>query len=172
MEIIEEQLKDEDFRKIIHCFENDDKDVNHANWLEGRYLMNQGVLCRYSHDSENEEAQLIVPTHERDNILKEHHDSLNAAHYGSDGTYRRITKRYFWIAECKEVAEQQYLHKECGNRKRRRAPNYFPGDQVFFTTHHLSNAAKGRTTKFMPKRDGHIKCCFRHHGYRKDSHVC
>ncbi|GBL91599.1 Retrovirus-related Pol polyprotein from transposon 17.6 [Araneus ventricosus] len=31
MEIREEQLKDEDLQKIIHCFENDDKDVNHAN---------------------------------------------------------------------------------------------------------------------------------------------
>ncbi|GBM17008.1 hypothetical protein AVEN_133284-1 [Araneus ventricosus] len=31
MEIRGEQLKDEDLRKIIHCFENDNKDVNHAN---------------------------------------------------------------------------------------------------------------------------------------------
>ncbi|GBL99466.1 hypothetical protein AVEN_268582-1, partial [Araneus ventricosus] len=49
---------------------------------------------------------------------------------------------------------QQDLRKECGDRKPRRAPNYFPGDRVFVTTHHFSNAAKGRTTKFMPKRDG------------------
>ncbi|GBN19638.1 hypothetical protein AVEN_6792-1 [Araneus ventricosus] len=82
MEIREEQLKDEDLRKIIHYFENDDKDVNHANWLEGGYLMNQGVLYRYSHDSESEEAQLVVPSHERDKILKERHDSPNVAHYG------------------------------------------------------------------------------------------
>ncbi|GBL62107.1 hypothetical protein AVEN_172917-1 [Araneus ventricosus] len=72
MEIREELLKDEDLQKIIHCFENNDKDVNHASWLERRYLMNQGVLYRYSHDSESEEAQLVVPSHERDKILKEH----------------------------------------------------------------------------------------------------
>ncbi|GBN58868.1 hypothetical protein AVEN_64705-1 [Araneus ventricosus] len=48
MEIREEQLKDEDLRKIIHCFENDDKDVNHANWLKRGYLTNQGVLYRNS----------------------------------------------------------------------------------------------------------------------------
>ncbi|GBN77066.1 hypothetical protein AVEN_119550-1 [Araneus ventricosus] len=48
MESLEEQLKNEDLRKIIHCLENDDKDVNHANWLERGYLMNQGVLYRYS----------------------------------------------------------------------------------------------------------------------------
>ncbi|GBO28846.1 hypothetical protein AVEN_195231-1 [Araneus ventricosus] len=60
-----------------------------------------------------------------------------------------------FMAEAKEVAEIQHdLRKECGDRKRRRAPNYFPGDPVFVTTHHLSNAAKRRTTKFMPKRDG------------------
>ncbi|GBN72229.1 hypothetical protein AVEN_152523-1 [Araneus ventricosus] len=60
-----------------------------------------------------------------------------------------------FMAETKEVAEmQQDLGKECGDRKRRRSPNYFPGDRVFVTTHHMSNAAKGRTTKFMPKRDG------------------
>ncbi|GBN21295.1 hypothetical protein AVEN_4156-1 [Araneus ventricosus] len=60
-----------------------------------------------------------------------------------------------FMAEAKEVAEmQQDLRKECGDRKRRRAPNYFSGDRVFVTTHHLSNATKGRTTKFMPKRDG------------------
>ncbi|GBO24028.1 hypothetical protein AVEN_88700-1 [Araneus ventricosus] len=61
--------------------------------------MNQGVLYRYSHDSESEEAQLVVPTHERDKILKEHHDSLNAADYGSDGTYQIIAKRYFLIVQ-------------------------------------------------------------------------
>ncbi|GBN12599.1 Retrovirus-related Pol polyprotein from transposon 297 [Araneus ventricosus] len=33
METLEEQLKDEDLLKIIHCFENDDKEVNHASWL-------------------------------------------------------------------------------------------------------------------------------------------
>ncbi|GBL94134.1 Retrovirus-related Pol polyprotein from transposon 17.6 [Araneus ventricosus] len=90
MELREEQLIVEDLRKIIYRFENDDKDVNHANWLERGYLMNQGVLYRYSHDSESDETQLVVPTHERDKILKEHHDSPNAAHYGSDGTYKRI----------------------------------------------------------------------------------
>ncbi|GBM51910.1 hypothetical protein AVEN_186194-1 [Araneus ventricosus] len=90
MEIRDEQLKDEDLLKIIHCFKNDDKDVNHANWLETGYLMNKGVLYRCSHDSESKEALLVVPSHERDKILKEHHNSPTPAHYGSDGTYQRI----------------------------------------------------------------------------------
>ncbi|GBM63059.1 hypothetical protein AVEN_68520-1 [Araneus ventricosus] len=49
---------------------------------------------------------------------------------------------------------QQDSRKECGDRKRQRVPNYFPGDRVFISTHHLSNAAKRRTANFMPKRDG------------------
>ncbi|GBL79873.1 hypothetical protein AVEN_28934-1 [Araneus ventricosus] len=66
--------------------------------------------------------------------------------------YLKIFSKF--IADAKEGAEmQQHLRKECGDRKRRRALNYFPGDRVFVTTHHLSNAAKRRTTKFMPKRD-------------------
>ncbi|GBN96945.1 hypothetical protein AVEN_52380-1 [Araneus ventricosus] len=81
MKIREEQLKDEDLRKIIHCFEKEDKDVNHDNWLERGYLMNQGVLYRYFHESESEDAQLVVPTHERVKILKKHYDSPYAAHY-------------------------------------------------------------------------------------------
>ncbi|GBM56029.1 hypothetical protein AVEN_10198-1 [Araneus ventricosus] len=123
MEIREEQLKDEDLRKIIHCSENDDKDVNHANWLERGYLMKQGVLYRFSHDSESEEAQLVVPTHERDKILKEHHDSPNAAHYGSDGTYQRIAKHYFWIGMRKFITN--YV-KNCLDCARFKASNQKP----------------------------------------------
>ncbi|GFS51039.1 retrovirus-related Pol polyprotein from transposon 412 [Trichonephila clavipes] len=37
--------------------------------------MNQGVLYRYSPHAEVEEAQLVVPTHEREKILKLHHDA-------------------------------------------------------------------------------------------------
>ncbi|GBM26817.1 Transposon Ty3-I Gag-Pol polyprotein [Araneus ventricosus] len=123
MEIREEQLKDEDLRKIIRCFENDDKNVNHANWLERGYLMNQGVLYRFSHDSESEEAQLVVPTHERDKILKEHHDSPNAAHYGSDGIYQRIAKHYFWIGMRKFITN--YV-KNCLDCARLKASNQTP----------------------------------------------
>ncbi|GBM06076.1 Pro-Pol polyprotein [Araneus ventricosus] len=113
MEIREEQLKDDDLRKIIHCFENDDKDVNHASWLERGYLMNQGVMYIYSHDSESEETQLVVPSHERDKILTEHHDSPNAAHYGSDGTYQRIAKHYFWIGMKKFIANYVKNSLDC-----------------------------------------------------------
>ncbi|GBL91600.1 hypothetical protein AVEN_23655-1 [Araneus ventricosus] len=85
--------------------------------------MNQGVLYRYSHESESEEAQLFVPTHERDKILKEHHDSPNAAHYGSDGTSQRIEKRYFWIGMRKFITN--YV-KNCLDCARFKASNQKP----------------------------------------------
>ncbi|GFX63022.1 transposon Ty3-I Gag-Pol polyprotein [Trichonephila clavipes] len=50
--------------------------------------MNQGVLYRYSPHAEVEEAQLVVPTHEREKILKLHHDAPTAAHYGADECIR------------------------------------------------------------------------------------
>ncbi|GBM52376.1 hypothetical protein AVEN_160100-1 [Araneus ventricosus] len=90
LQIREEQLKDEDPRKITHCFDNDDKDVN--DLVRKRVSMNQGVLYRYYMTLK---AQLVVLSHERDKMLKEHHDSPNAAHYGSDGTYQRIAKLLF-----------------------------------------------------------------------------
>ncbi|GBN42239.1 Retrovirus-related Pol polyprotein from transposon 17.6 [Araneus ventricosus] len=94
LETFEEHLKDEDLRKIINCFENDDKEVNHANWLE-----------------------------RGDKILKEHHDSPNAAHYDSDGNYQRIAKRYFWIGMRKFITN--YV-KNCLDCARFKASNQKP----------------------------------------------
>ncbi|GBN79238.1 hypothetical protein AVEN_241905-1 [Araneus ventricosus] len=93
MAIFEEQLKDEDLQKIIHRFDNDDKDVNHANWLERGYLMNQGVLYRYS---------LTLK------VIK-----LN-------GNYQRIAKLYFWIGMRKFITNYA---KNCLHCARFKASN-------------------------------------------------
>ncbi|GFX53638.1 retrovirus-related Pol polyprotein from transposon 412 [Trichonephila clavipes] len=86
-ELRTEQLKDLELKKIVDCFENPNKGVDFANWTGRGYVMNQGVLYRYSPHAEVEEAQLVVPTHEREKILKLHHDAPTAAHYGADGTF-------------------------------------------------------------------------------------
>ncbi|GFY18127.1 retrovirus-related Pol polyprotein from transposon 412 [Trichonephila clavipes] len=88
-------MKDEELVKIISCLEDPDKNVNYVNWVERCYLMNQGVLFRYAPDSESEEAQLVIPSHERTLILKNHHDAPMASHYGAKGTYTRIVKNYY-----------------------------------------------------------------------------
>ncbi|GFX66178.1 retrovirus-related Pol polyprotein from transposon 297 [Trichonephila clavipes] len=64
-ELRTEQLKDLELKKTIDCFENPNKGVDFANWTGRGYVMNQGVLYRYSPHAEVEEAQLVVPTHER-----------------------------------------------------------------------------------------------------------
>ncbi|GFS70334.1 transposon Ty3-I Gag-Pol polyprotein [Trichonephila clavipes] len=89
-EIHDEQMKDEELVKIISCLEDPDKNVNYVNWIERGSLMNQGVLFRYAPDSESEEAQLVVPSHERTLILKNHHDAPIAGHYGSEFFFLRI----------------------------------------------------------------------------------
>ncbi|GFU98488.1 retrovirus-related Pol polyprotein from transposon 17.6 [Trichonephila clavipes] len=104
-EIRDEQMKDEELVKIISCLEDPDKNVNYVNWVERGYLMNQGVLFRYALDSESEESQLVIPSHERTLILKNHHDAPMAGHYGPEGTYTRIAKNYYWTGMRKYITD-------------------------------------------------------------------
>ncbi|GFX46347.1 integrase catalytic domain-containing protein [Trichonephila clavipes] len=52
------------------------------------------------------------------------------------------------------VEEQQDSRKFYADKKRKAAPTYQPGEHVFVASHPLSNAAQGRSTKLMPRRDG------------------
>ena len=121
--IREAQLKDEALKKIIDCFEKNHNDENFVNWTERGYLMNQGILYRYAPDSETEEAQLVIPAEERQNILFIHHDSPTAGHYGEEGTYNRIAKRYFWIGMKSYISN--YV-KNCPECRRYKATNQKP----------------------------------------------
>ncbi|GFU58336.1 integrase catalytic domain-containing protein [Trichonephila clavipes] len=58
--------------------------------------MNQGVLYRYIPDADSTEAQLVIPTAERELIMQRHHNDPMARHYGEDGTFQKIAKRYYW----------------------------------------------------------------------------
>ncbi|GFX56024.1 hypothetical protein TNCV_1953441 [Trichonephila clavipes] len=60
-----------------------------------------------------EEAQLVVPTHEREKILKLHHDVPTAAHYGADGTFSRISSKYYWTGMRKFIADYVKSCSEC-----------------------------------------------------------
>ncbi|GFT03058.1 transposon Tf2-8 polyprotein [Trichonephila clavipes] len=122
-ELRTEQLKDLEPKKIIDCFENPNKGVDFANWTGRGYVMNQGVLYRYSPHAEVEEAQLVVPTHEREKILKLHHDALTTAHYGADGTFSRISSKYYWTGMRKFIAD--YV-KSCSECIRYKASNQKP----------------------------------------------
>ncbi|GFW58192.1 retrovirus-related Pol polyprotein from transposon 412 [Trichonephila clavipes] len=67
--------------------------------------MNQGVLFRYASDSESEEDQLVVPSHERTLILKNHHDAPMAGHFGAEGTYTQIAKNCYWTGMRKYITD-------------------------------------------------------------------
>ncbi|GFU31154.1 retrovirus-related Pol polyprotein from transposon 412 [Trichonephila clavipes] len=122
-ELRTEQLKDLELKKIIDCFENPNKGVDFANWTGRGYVMNQEVLYRYSPHAEVKEVQLVVPTHERENILKLHHDAPTAAHYGADGTFSRISSKYYWTGMRKFIAD--YV-KSCSECIRYKATNQKP----------------------------------------------
>ncbi|GFW41656.1 transposon Tf2-11 polyprotein [Trichonephila clavipes] len=122
-EICDEQMKDEELVKIISCLEDPDKNVNYVNWVERGYLMNQGVLFSYAPDSESEEAQLVIPSHERTLILKNHHDAPMAGHYGAKGIYTRIAKNYYWTGMRKYITD--YV-KNCPDCIKYKASNQKP----------------------------------------------
>ncbi|KAF8795373.1 Retrovirus-related Pol polyprotein like [Argiope bruennichi] len=65
----EAQLADENLKKIIGNFESTQKTEDYAIGTERGFLMNQGVLYRYLPDADSEEAQLVIPSSERDSIM-------------------------------------------------------------------------------------------------------
>lgn len=95
-EIRKEQLSDQSIQRIINALEEATKTEDAVYWSNKGYIMNNGLLYRYSHDSDFDDAQIVVPEHEWANILAAYHDDPRAGHYGVDKTYKRITKRYFW----------------------------------------------------------------------------
>ncbi|GFT65098.1 transposon Tf2-6 polyprotein [Trichonephila clavipes] len=122
-EIRDEQMMDEELVKIISCLEDPDKNVNYVNWVKRGYLMNQGVLFRYAPDSESEETQLVVASHERTLIRKNHHDAPKAGHYSAEGTYTPIAKNYYWTGMRKYITD--YV-KNCPDCIKYKAANQKP----------------------------------------------
>ncbi|KAH0818158.1 hypothetical protein GEV33_004633 [Tenebrio molitor] len=104
LEIRTQQLKDPDLKKIIDALTNATPEVAQP-WLNRGYLLNSGVLYRYSQDNDEEAAQLLVPDHERTRVLKQYHDSPTAGHYGIERTYHRIQQRYYWPAMRRYIAD-------------------------------------------------------------------
>ncbi|GFX58698.1 transposon Tf2-9 polyprotein [Trichonephila clavipes] len=113
------KLEDEELKKIIDYFESMDKGENFANYTSRGYLMNQGILYRYSPESEEEEGQLVVSAQERERILQEYHD----AHYGVENTYKKISSRYYFQGMKKFISE--YI-KTCPEFNRYKLTNQKP----------------------------------------------
>ncbi|GFX44985.1 transposon Tf2-6 polyprotein [Trichonephila clavipes] len=79
--------------------------------------MNQGVLYRYVPDADSAEAQLVIPTAERELIMQRHHDDPMAGHYGEDGTFQKIAKQYYWTGMKKYISDYIKKRPECARFK-------------------------------------------------------
>ncbi|GIY44549.1 reverse transcriptase [Caerostris darwini] len=53
-------------------------------------------VLKFAPDSDTEEAQLVIPSQERENILKLHQDCPMSVHYDKERTYQLIAQRYYW----------------------------------------------------------------------------
>jgi hypothetical protein len=91
-----EQMRDDNLATIITCLEDPTQTENNAYWTGRGYLISHGVLYRYSPEADEEDAQLVVPAHQYEEILQLYHDAPAAGHYGIDRTIQRITSRYYW----------------------------------------------------------------------------
>lgn len=115
VEIRNEQRQDPELGKIIDSFQKDDENV--AYWTRKGYMMNEGILYRYSPDEDEENAQLVIPVHKRPEILKQYHDNATAGHYGVEKTITRIASRYYWPGMRKEITEYVKNCVECQKYK-------------------------------------------------------
>ncbi|GFV32294.1 transposon Tf2-9 polyprotein [Trichonephila clavipes] len=113
----EAQLKDDSLKKIIDSFESPLKTEEYANWTERGFLMNQGVLYRYVPDAASAEAQLVIPTAERELIMERHHNDPMAGHYGEEGTFQKIARRYYWTGMRKYISDCIKKRPECARFK-------------------------------------------------------
>ncbi|GFV43194.1 integrase_H2C2 domain-containing protein [Trichonephila clavipes] len=119
----EAQLKDDNLKKIIDGFESPLKTEEYANWTERGFLMNQGVLYRYIPEADSAEAQLVIPTAKCELIMQRYHNDPIAGHYGEDGTFQKIAKRYYWTGMKKYISD--YI-KKCPECARFKATNQKP----------------------------------------------
>ncbi|KAJ8720901.1 hypothetical protein PYW08_006366 [Mythimna loreyi] len=116
------QAADTELYKIIQDLENPDE-LTSSRWLERGYVMSHGVLYRYDPDSDAEDAQLVVPSSMRDEILKEFHDSPTAGHQGVERTLHRLKEKYYFPGMRRYVTE--YL-KKCVDCLRYKPSNQKP----------------------------------------------
>ncbi|GFX97030.1 retrovirus-related Pol polyprotein from transposon 297 [Trichonephila clavipes] len=75
------QLKDDNSKKIIDCFESPLKTEEYVDLTERGFLMNQGVLYRYVPDADSAEAQSVIPNAERELIMQRRHNDPMVGHY-------------------------------------------------------------------------------------------
>lgn len=113
----EEQLKDEELAIIIKALEDKAESEDYIQWSKRGYLLHKGILHRFTPDQEDDNAKLVVPKHEVNNILKSFHDSPTAGHQGMERTLKRINTNFFWKGMRKDVIKYVKTCIECQRYK-------------------------------------------------------
>ncbi|GFT26003.1 transposon Tf2-8 polyprotein [Trichonephila clavipes] len=106
---------------------------------------NNGVLYRYVPDADSAEAQLVIPTAERELIMERHHNDPIAGHYGEEGTFQKIARRYYWTGMRKYISD--YI-KKCPECARFKATNQKPAGLLreLQSIHRVTSARQCATT--------------------------
>lgn len=87
--IREEQLADAELKIIVNALDNLE-DLEAHQWFKRGYMLHRGVLYRYSEEQEDDDARLVVPESQWNNILRAYHDDPTAGHYGVEKTFHKI----------------------------------------------------------------------------------
>ena len=85
-----EQGKDPELVTIMTQMKQEDG----PKMIKKRYMMIGDVLYFLSHQDDEPQARLVIPSHLREEIVKAYHDNLG--HGGLDRTYANIQEKYFW----------------------------------------------------------------------------
>jgi hypothetical protein len=112
----EEQMRDPEVRQVIDALTTANPEIAQP-WTAKGYVINQGVLYHYPQEGDDEEAQLVVPVHDRPRILKEFHDAPTAGHYGVARTLHKISSRYYWPGMRRYVTDYLKTCLECQRYK-------------------------------------------------------
>ncbi|XP_073962916.1 uncharacterized protein [Choristoneura fumiferana] len=139
--IKQEQQKDEAIVKIVQTLESPDEE-NGRYWSKKGYHMNNGILYRYYPHSEAESSQLVIPKQEQSSIIHAYHNEATAGHYGTDKTFERIAKRYFWKGMRKDI--EAYV-RNCIYCQRYKPSNQKPAGPSSWTDQVQRGANDGET---------------------------
>lgn len=121
--IRENQLKDPEVSKIIEDLESDEPSRGRP-WSDRGYTISDGILYRYSLESDDgEDSCLVVPEHERRQVMADLHDAPTAGHFGVERTLSRVRSRFYWPGMRAFVTE--YI-RECVPCQRYKADNRKP----------------------------------------------
>ena len=129
-EVRKAQLQDDFCANLIRFLEDgtltgDTKEQRERLVFDSRlYLMAYGMLMR--NDGLTAEMRLVVPSQERQTLLKEAHNLPTAGHGGPNKTYSRLVTRFFWPGLWKQT--QKYCHSclPCAMRRGNHAKHKVP----------------------------------------------